>query len=71
MIIPNPGDRVRMTGVMPDDPAPLAVGEEGTVTDVFNVEDRRFTQISVEWDSGRSLLLLPNDPFQVIKKESE
>ena len=66
MTLPNPGDRVRITGIMPEDPAPLAVGDKGTVTNVFNRHDPRFTQISVDWDSGRSLLLLPNDPFQVI-----
>ena len=69
MTIPNPGDRVRMTGIMPEDPDPIPVGDEGTVQEVFNADSPRFMQISVAWDSGRSLLLLPNDPFRVIGRE--
>jgi hypothetical protein len=67
MTLPNNGDRVRVTGILPDDPAPLAIGEEGTVDGVFNADDPRFAQISVKWDSGRTLFLLPNDPFKVIR----
>lgn len=66
------GDRVRMTGIMPNDPAPLAVGEEGTVRAVFN-PDSDMAQIDVVWDSGRTLLLLPGDPFirigQLLRKD--
>lgn len=57
------GQRVRITGIMPEEPAPLAVGEEGTViTDGPNSSD----QILVRWDSGRSLILLTIDPFVVL-----
>lgn len=59
------GDRVQMTGVMANDPTPLAVGEEGTVETVFNA-GTPYAQISVKWDSGRSLILLPEDPFRVV-----
>ena len=60
------GDRVKMTGVMRDDPAPMEIGAEGTVREVFG--ERSITQIDVDWDNGRSLMLLPNDPFQVIRR---
>ena len=60
------GDRVRVTGVMSDDPSPMEVGAEGTVSSVFNA-GTPFEQISVRWDKpGRSLMLLPGDPFTVI-----
>jgi hypothetical protein len=57
------GQRVRVTGVQPDDPDPLLVGEEGTV-----LEDgpNKFGQITVRWDSGRSLMLLAHDPFEIL-----
>jgi hypothetical protein len=61
------GDRVRMTGVMEDDPAPMEVGAEGTVRDVYDAGT--FSQIDVEWDNGRSLMLLPTDPFTVIRAQ--
>jgi hypothetical protein len=59
------GDRVKMTGTMRDDPNPLKVGDQGTVRAVLN-EGTPHEQIVVAWDSGRSLLLLPRDPFKVI-----
>jgi len=55
------GDRVKMTGVMPNDPDPIMVGEEGTVTYV----SEEFGQYGVAWDSGRTLMLLRGDPFVV------
>ena len=56
------GDRVRMTGVMENDPAPIMVGDEGTVT----YASEEFGQYGVAWDSGRTLMLLRGDPFVVI-----
>lgn len=61
----KPGDRVRMTGLMPDDPCPIPVGEEGEVVALVGTE--QFPQIDVKWDSGRTLFLLPTDPFEVIR----
>lgn len=61
-IVPSPGDRVRMTGVMPNDPAPLPVGAIGTVREA-NAATR---QIFVDWDSGPGLILLTTDPFEII-----
>jgi hypothetical protein len=67
------GDRVRMTGIMPDDPAPMEVGAEGTVEEVTeSVWLRGYAgggQIMVKWDNGRSLILLPTDPFIVLPPE--
>lgn len=59
---PNAGDRVRMTGLMPNDPAPLPIGTEGTVV----VCHPKVRQITVDWDNGSSLILLPTDPYEVI-----
>jgi hypothetical protein len=59
------GDRVRVVGILPNDPSPLPVGSEGTVTAVLN-EATTLAQVCVDWDNGRSLMLLPNDPFVVI-----
>ncbi|MCX4094534.1 DUF4314 domain-containing protein [Nocardia sp. alder85J] len=61
--IPNSGDRVRITGAM-HDPAPLEIGEEGTVTAV--APHSWGTQIFVAWDSGRHLILVQTDPFDVL-----
>lgn len=58
------GTRVRMTGVMPDDPAPLDIGATGTVT------GGNAGQIFVDWDNGRTLILLPTDPYEIIEETS-
>lgn len=67
------GDRVRVTGVMSDDPAPLPVGLEGTVTGV-TPPDWAIQQFDVDWDEQdgcrRSLMLLPGDPFAIIEREA-
>lgn len=69
--MPNvkPGDRVRITGMQPGDPAPLPIGAEGTVTSVTDFRGMMTDQIQVDWDPwvGRSLILLPEDPFEVIE----
>jgi hypothetical protein len=71
----RPGDRVRMTGIMRDDPAPMEVGAEGTVREIWGNQERwdgsQLIQIDVEWDNGRSLMLLPNDPFTVIRRAED
>ena len=63
------GDRIALTEV-PDDPNPIEVGEEGTVTAVTLVSFRAhdsFHQVEVAWDSGRSLsLTVPADKFTII-----
>ena len=62
----KPGDRVRMTGRMPQDPDPIPVGQEGTVQELVGTP--RYPQIDVKWDSGRTLYLLPSDPFRVVER---
>jgi hypothetical protein len=63
----RPGDRVRMIGVMPNDPSPIPMGTEGTVTDCYP----EVGQIYVDWDEDdhgrkRTLILLYEDPFMVV-----
>ncbi|WP_280311211.1 DUF4314 domain-containing protein [Nocardia abscessus] len=68
MLWPAVGDRVRITGIMPDDPSPLEIGATGTVT---GVRYQAISQIDVKWDNGRNLILLPNDPFEIISRAAE
>lgn len=72
-LLPNikTGNRVRLVS-MPDDPDPIPVGTEGTVTLVNPVQmgpdgERNFVQILVKWDNGRSLsCVMPPDQLDVI-----
>ena len=60
----KPGDRIRLVH-MPDDPDPIPAGSEGVVT---NVTNGPLAQITVDWDNGRSLSLIPGvDRFEIIK----
>ena len=53
------GDRVRLVS-MTDDPDPIAAGALGTVVGVYPQTD--WTQVEVDWDNGRSLMLsIPPD----------
>jgi hypothetical protein len=61
------GDRVEITGIMPNDPDPLPVGLRGTVEEIPPM----MGQIWVDWDADsegrkRSLILLVGDPFRVV-----
>ena len=60
------GDRIELTE-MNNDPRPIEVGTQGTVTRV-NFEGPEWChQINVDWDNGRKLNLLPyEDKFKVI-----
>lgn len=60
--LPRPGDTIRVTGVMPDDPDPMLIGSSGIVTEV-NPEVR---QIHVDWHDGRRLILVATDPFEIV-----
>ena len=60
------GDRIRITGVLQNDLNPLEIFEEGTVTDIVDV-NYLFRQIYVDWDSGRSIMLLGDDPFEILE----
>lgn len=68
------GDRVEITGVMPDDPDPLPIGTTGTVVRVLDSS----RQADVNWDAvspttglpRNLLLLLDVDPYRVIARAS-
>jgi len=64
-------DRVRIAGTMANDPDPLPIGAEGTVDWVNTWTSPLSEQIGAAWDNGRSLLLLPTDPFEVIGLREE
>ncbi|WP_442510560.1 DUF4314 domain-containing protein [Novipirellula sp. SH528] len=66
MNIPIPGDRIRLL-TMPDDPDPVPIGTTGTVRAISHVSSRpAFTQIGVDWDNGRRLMLtVPPDRFEI------
>lgn len=62
---PEVGDRVKVTGTMVDDPSPIEIGTTGTVTRVW-YPGESVEQVSVEWDNGRKLMLIPID-YEVIE----
>lgn len=58
------GDRIRLDA-MPDDPDPLPAGSTGRVVEVTHFGD--WSQLVVNWDSGRCLCLsVPPDRFSII-----
>ena len=66
--IPGVGDRIRLVS-MHDDPDPIPPGQTGTVASVERLltEGAGWLQIDVNWDKGRSLMLVsPPDRFEVI-----
>jgi hypothetical protein len=59
------GDRIRLVS-MPHDPDPIPVGSLGTVLDVHEHSD--WTQVDIDWDNGRSLMLtLPDDRVAIVE----
>jgi len=52
-----------------DDPDPIPVGTEGTVDWVNTWESKLTEQVGVAWDNGRRLLLLGDDPFEILRTE--
>lgn len=62
---PQVGDRVRITGIL-DDPDPLPIGAEGTVTWLGQWTTELTQQVGVAWDNGSRLIMLPHDPYIVI-----
>ena len=59
------GDRIRLVS-MPQDPDPIPVGSLGTVVEVH--EHRDWTQVDVDWDNGRSLMLtMPHDCVAIVE----
>ena len=62
------GGRVRLVR-MADDPDPIPVGQRGTIVGVYPQSD--WTQIDVDWDNGRSLMLsIPPDEI-VLETEDD
>lgn len=60
--LPKVGDRIKVTGLMANDPDPVPDGTTGTVACVLESSG----QIIVKWDIARSLILLETDPYMVI-----
>ncbi|GAA4446116.1 DUF4314 domain-containing protein [Novipirellula rosea] len=57
------GDRIRLIR-MADDPDPIPVGQRGTVVGIHPHGD--WTQVDVDWDNGRSLMLsIPHDEIEI------
>lgn len=67
------GDRVVLVS-MSDDPDPIPPGSEGTVTRTVSLEfpgEPQQEQVSVAWDSGRSLsCLVPPDELVRVDPDS-
>lgn len=61
----NKGDRIEVTGYINDLLAPN-IGDKGTVTHVDGV-GTDFEQLLVNWDNGRSLMLVPED-YESVKR---
>jgi hypothetical protein len=67
------GKRIELLS-MPNDPAPLPSGSRGRVRRVTDTSffEKGSVQIDVEWDDGRSLMLVvPPDRFRVIPEGEE
>jgi len=61
------GDRIVLDH-MADEPDPIPVGTEGTVRFISKLGD--WTQVDVEWENGRNLMLsIPPDRAHVIPRK--
>ncbi len=59
------GDRIRLVS-MPQDPDPIPAGSLGTVIAVRQYHS--WTQVDVDWDNGRSLMLtMPDDCVAIVE----
>jgi hypothetical protein len=66
------GDRVKLL-FMPKDPDPIPEGAEGTVRDVQHMDwgHDKFSQVSVQWDNGRSLsCVVPPDFLEILPQKT-
>jgi len=62
--VPAVGDRIRLIH-MPEDPDPIPAGSLGTVRAIH--PNHGWTQVEVDWDNGRQLMLsLPDDVIEVL-----
>jgi hypothetical protein len=65
VIIPKVGDLIELIE-MPDDPDPIPAGTQGTVTYVGKRASLG-QQIGVDWENGRSLMLVNGiDRFRIL-----
>lgn len=63
---PAVGDRIRLIS-MPTDPDPIPIGTHGTVQMVHC--HCGWTQVEVDWDNGRRLMLsLPDDQLEILSR---
>lgn len=66
------GDRVKLV-FMPNDPDPIPAGTEGVVLDVQQMDwgHDKFSQVSVQWDNGRSLsCVVPPDFLEILPTDN-
>lgn len=62
--VPAVGDRIRLIH-MPEDPDPIPAGSLGTVREIH--PQRGWTQVEVDWDNGRQLMLsLLDDVIEIL-----
>jgi len=62
--VPKIGDRIRLI-LMADDPDPIPTGTLGTVREIR--PNHGWTQVEVDWDNGRQLMLtLPEDHVEIL-----
>ena len=65
---PKIGDRIRLI-FMPNDPDPVPAGSLGTIIAVH--PHHSWTQVEVDWDNGRSLMLtMPGDLIEILGPEN-
>ncbi len=61
----KPGDRIELIS-MANDPDPVPAGTLGTVVNVYKQDG--WSQIDVDWDNGRALMLVtPEDRFRILE----
>jgi hypothetical protein len=65
---PKVGDRIRLIQ-MPEDPDPVPSGSLGTVRTIH--PHHGWTQVEVDWDNGRRLMLsLPDDLIEILSSDN-
>ena len=66
--VPAVGERIRLIS-MPEDPDPIPAGSLGTVRAIH--PHHRWTQVEVDWDNGRRLMLsLPDDVVEIVRSDN-
>ena len=66
--VPAVGERIRLIS-MPEDPDPIPAGSLGTVRAIH--PHHGWTQVEVDWDNGRRLMLsLPDDVVEIVRSDN-